>query len=104
MKSNNYGGHFDCNQKERTIQELEHQISAPDFWNQDRKETDSVITKLSTLKEELKPLKELKEAVDTNLELIQLLEIETDEATEQVLEEEYTTLSKQLKQRVFICY
>ncbi len=72
-------------------------MSAPDFWGQNRDETNSIIEKLSSMKEELKGIKELKEKVASNLEMISLLEIERDHDIATSLEKEYPTLKETLE-------
>ena len=97
-KFKHFGGRFDCDLKEEQRQKLEKEISDSFFWNQDRSETDKVIENLSQLKNELTPLKEMKEKAKSNLELIELLELEMDDSTLNSLEDDYVSLSKQFEQ------
>lgn len=73
-----YGGHFDCDQKQTEIELLEIQTNKNDFWN-NREEAEEIIGKINDLKKVIEPLINLKESIQSNLEIIELLELENDE-------------------------
>lgn len=73
----NYGGHFDCEQKLSEIEELSDEMNQSDFWN-DKEHADDVIKSMNELKKVTEPLQEIKESVESDLELIELLEQEED--------------------------
>lgn len=92
-----YGGHFDGDSKENTIKQLEKQINMPDFWKQDRSQTDQIVEKLSQLKKELSLLEELKQKTMVNIDFLKLLEQDRDPSILESLSDEYSILKKQLE-------
>ena len=78
MKSKIYGGHFDCEEKQKELKSLEKTIGEPNFW-QDKEKSDETISLANSLKKIVNPLKDLKDEIQTNLELLELLELELDQ-------------------------
>ena len=74
----NYGGYFDISNKEKRIKELEDITNTPNFWN-DQKNVDKIMNELNNLKEIVHNNKELKSEVESDLETIDILELEMDE-------------------------
>jgi len=78
-----YGGHFDFDQKESEIKDLEEELHNPTIWDNPSKATE-LTKKLSDKKKEVDRLKNLLKTVETNAEL---LEIADDEMMEQLTNE-----------------
>ncbi len=91
----NYGGLFDPEKKEKQIQELEECISSPSFWT--REDTNEIIAKCNSLKEEYEGVKKLKEEITSHLELAQYLKEEPDVEMSRSLEEELSTVEKEVE-------
>lgn len=94
-KSNLYGGHFDSNNKQKRIQELEKKMNESDFWN-NQKNSSKIISECNTLKNILKEFNDLKNKIDGNIEMLQLLKENNDIELQQLLEEETKTIEKEL--------
>ena len=59
----NYGGHFDPENKQKHIKELEEEITTPNFWN-DKKHSEQIINEFNSLKNLLETAKELQEEIE----------------------------------------
>lgn len=75
------GGVFDLPRKATEIEKLEAIAAEPDFWN-DPSEAQKLYRKLSVLKSSIGPVQELAKNLSDILEYYQLLELESDPATE----------------------
>lgn len=91
-----YGGHFDCDQKQTEIESLEIQTNKNDFWN-NREEAEEIIGKINDLKKVIEPLINLKESIQSNLEIIELLELENDEEMLSNIFKDTITLENELE-------
>ena len=72
-----YGGCFDIDNKINKIVELENITRNSNFWN-DQKNVDKVMSELNNLKEIVNNNKELVNTINSNLELLEILELESD--------------------------
>ena len=72
------GGHFDIASKKKKIEELEKQINDINFWN-DRDCAEKVLKDINELKDTVSKVEYLKNEINTNLEILDLLELEDDE-------------------------
>ena len=75
----NYGGYFDISSKEKRIKELEQIVNEPDFWN-NQKYVDQIMDELNNLKDIVHNNKELKKEIESDLETVDILELEMDES------------------------
>ena len=73
-----YGGHFDIPQVKSHVKELEKETEKPDFWN-DRSKAEDLLKEINESKELIRQIEELKTELESNLEMITLLETEEDE-------------------------
>jgi len=73
-----FGGYFDVDNKLLRIEELEKITSDVNFWN-NQKYVDQIMNELNNLKEIVHNNKELKNIVDSDLEMLEILELEFDE-------------------------
>ena len=74
----NCGGYFDIDTKILRISELESITQDSNFWN-NQKYVDEVMSELNNLKEIVHNNKELKSIVDSDIELLEILEVEMDD-------------------------
>lgn len=88
----NYGGHFDIASREQEIKELEVKIEDPNFWN-DRSKAETIIKELNDKKNTVNKISDLKSQIADNLALIDLLELELDEALVTQLEKDCEKLA-----------
>jgi peptide chain release factor 2 len=88
-----YGGYFDIEGKTKRISELEVLMSQNDFWNDQEKST-SVVNEINNLKDIVKDIKDIKTSLD---DLNVILNDQVDIDTQQLLEEEYLSISDKLK-------
>ena len=68
-----FGGYFDAPIKEKRIEDLTKLTEQPDFWS-DRDESEKVVKELNSLKATLNKVKQLKEEIDNNLEMIDIID------------------------------
>ena len=80
----NYGGYFDIENKIKRIDELEKITQKPDFW-QDSKEVSKIMDELNNLKEIVHNNKELKQKIESDIETLEILEIEMDSKVKEEL-------------------
>ena len=73
-----YGGHFDIPQVKNHIKELEKETEKPDFWN-DRAKAEELLKEVNESKDLVNKIEQLKADLESNLEIITLLETEEDE-------------------------
>ena len=76
-------------------------MNTPNFWN-NQQEAEKVLKEVGTLKQIVEPLEQLKKDLTNNLELLELLESESDEALEYEIEENLTRLQKKYKDLSFL--
>lgn len=91
----NYGGYFDISSKEERIKELENITNEPNFWN-DQKHVDEVMNELNNLKEIVHNNKELKKEIESDLETIDILELEMDIEIKNDLEKKLNILNQKI--------
>ena len=72
-----YGGDFDIPKKKEEIEKLQKETEDNSFWN-DREKAESTLKELNSLKELVKSVEELKLEIESNIEVLKLLEIEID--------------------------
>lgn len=94
----NYGGYFEPSKKENRIKELESITNEPNFWL-DKRKSEEIISELNNLKKELEEMKNLKEKIENNIELIDLLKVENDDEIKKLLEEDIKLLEKELTEK-----
>ncbi|SDI44748.1 bacterial peptide chain release factor 2 (bRF-2) [Natribacillus halophilus] len=91
------GGLFDLETKENRIRELEEQMTAPGFWD-DQEASKKVIDETNTLKETVHTFRDLEENLDNLNVSWELLQEETDEDLRTDLENGIRDLSEQINQ------
>ena len=92
-----YGGHFDVPAKETKIKSLEEKTKEDNFWN-DRKQAEETIKELNDEKNTVDSIKNLMTKVKDNLELIDLLEVESDDITKQELENDSNKIKEEAEE------
>jgi len=92
-----YGGHFDIPKIKQEILELSQKTEDPSFWN-DRQTAESIIKQLNEKKELVNSIESKQEEISSSLELLDLLEIETDPEMEVQLEDSVTKLNGEIEQ------
>ncbi len=88
-----YGGYFDIEGKTKRISELETEMAQNDFWN-DQEKSSSVVNEINNLKDIVKDIKDIKTSLD---DLNVILNDQVDLDTQQLLEEEYLSISDKLQ-------
>ena len=91
----NCGGLFDPTSKEQKIKEIEEEIASPNFWN--RENASDIVSECNQLKEKYLGIKNLKEKITSNLDILVLLKEESDKDLENSLKEELTDISRELE-------
>lgn len=92
-----YGGHFDIPKQQQEVQDLTRKTEEPNFWN-DRQTAEKLLKEINEKKNLISTLETLKNEISSNLELLELLEIEPDQDMENQLEESTTRLSTEVEQ------
>ena len=90
----NYGGHFDPDNKKQRIIELEEIVNSPNFWNSDN--SNEVLSELSNLKSKLKDIEEIKNNIDSNLELANIIKDNYDDEVSELITGEIEILNEKL--------
>jgi len=67
-----YGGHFDLDNKKSDIEKLEQETMRVDFWN-DQQEAQRIINELNNLKNVYNSVYSVKDKIETDLELLELM-------------------------------
>ena len=92
-----YGGHFDCCEKIKQIKQLEEKTMEDGFWN-NKDASSEIIDEINKLKQIVEPLEELKSKINSNLELLELLEIEEDNEVLSAIEKEIPLIEKKISE------
>lgn len=93
----NYGGLFDPDQKKERIAILEEKMQHPNFWD-NKKESETVINELNTLKSQIAQVEELKTKITNNVEILSTLKLEEDGEMLLLIEEESNEIKEVLEQ------
>ena len=93
----NYGGLFDPDQKKERIAILEEKMQHPNFWD-NKKESETVISELNTLKSQIAQVEELKTKITNNIEILSTLKLEEDGEMLLLIEEESNEIKEVLEQ------
>ena len=91
-----YGGHFDIEQKLKELETCEKKMQDVNFWNEKEK-ADTIIKKMSELKNVTAGIKERKDKNQQEAELLELLILEEDTNLEHELEQEVKEEAKELE-------
>ncbi len=92
----NYGGYFDISKKEGRIEELEEITKDPNFWL-DKNKVQETMDELNNLKDIVHNNKEIKEQLENDLELLEILELENDSKIQEEIEKDVIVLTNKLK-------
>jgi peptide chain release factor 2 len=93
-----YGGVFDLAEKQDEVTHLEQQATDPDLWN-DQRRAQSVLQRMTRLKEELQQWTELEDRITSATELLELVVAEEDESLAGEIGTELDTIRHDLDQR-----
>lgn len=91
-----YGGHFDIPAKKIKISNLQTKTEEPTFWD-DRINAEKILKQINEEKELVSSLETLKEKIQDNIELLDLLELEQDENIAKQIEEAALTIKKEVE-------
>ncbi len=99
----NYGGHFEPEKKIKRIEELKEIMSAIDFWN-DKRNSEKVISELNRLQKSLDEIKNLRDKINNNIEMLEALKEENDEDIKNLVYADVNQISEQIKEQKVIIY
>jgi len=92
----NYGGLFDQDSKQQRIDELTGLMSEDGFWN--REDSSDIISEINSLKEDINKIKNLKEEIENNLEIANMLKDEPDSELQTMLESNVDVLKEKIEE------
>ena len=90
-----YGGYFDWPKRNEKVNELENKTKEDGFWD-NRRESAKVIAELNENKNIIKEAENLKQRIESNLEILNEIKITNDEETKALLEEEIESINKEV--------
>ena len=88
--------HFDVENKEKELKELESKTTENDFWN-DTDNSSKVLKKINSLKSKVEGFKKLNNELNNLLEMSELLQVEEDEELAKELLKSTYTLEKDIE-------
>ena len=88
--------HFDVENKEKELKELESKTTENDFWN-DTDNSSKVLKQINSLKSKVEGFKKLNNELNNLLEMSELLQVEEDEELAKVLLKSTYTLEKDIE-------
>ena len=88
--------HFDVENKEKELKELESKTTENDFWN-DTDNSSKVLKQINSLKSKVKGFKKLNNELNNLLEMSELLQVEEDEELAKELLKSTYTLEKDIE-------
>jgi len=89
-----YGGHFDTDNKNKKIKELESITNDINFWN--RMDANKIYKELNSLKNTLKEIETLKNNINSSIDTLNLLKTENDDEIKELLENDIINIEEQL--------
>lgn len=92
-----YGGHFDIDTLKQELETLQKKTEEPNFWD-DRVSAEQVIKDITDKKSTVSQIDGLKTEIKDNLDILELIEIEPDNALQVQLEDFSSTLDEKLDQ------
>ena len=90
-----YGGYFEPDVKLKRKAELESLMNSPGFWD-DKKSSESVISELNNIKSVLDNCSALKNKIDSDIELVNMLEDSYDEEIMTMINDDITQIDSSL--------
>jgi len=98
-----YGGHFEPEKKIKRIEELNKIMNAPDFWN-DKRNSEKVIDELNRIQKSLDEIKNLRDKINNNIEMLDALKEENDEDIKNLVYADVNQISEKIKEQKVIIY
>ena len=93
----NYGGHFDINLKKEKIVKLQSETEKTDFWN-NRESAEEILKELNELKDLVDGIEKLKNEIESTIDLLTLLEYESDEELLEEVNQTIRNISKETEE------
>ena len=90
----NFGGHFDFDTKNTHLNDLNKIINEADFWSRDDK--DSILKEYNGLKSILDSITKLKNKVESNIELINMLKTDNDDDLKNIIINDIDIIKSQI--------
>ena len=90
-----YGGHFDIPSKKEQVKQKEKETEKPDFWN-NRQEAEELIRQINDEKSIIDQVESVKNDLESNLDILDLLELEEDEGLLEEVNQNIDTLTKRV--------
>lgn len=90
-----YGGFFEVDYKIKRLEELSKIISSEDFWS-DNDSKDDILKEEKLLKNIVEPIKNLKNQISSNLEIIELIQNEFDEELKTMVESDIDYIKEKI--------
>ena len=97
MKLKTTGGYFDIVQKKKELLALQKETESPDFWT-DKERKDTVLSEISTKKETIDNVEQIKTKITDSLELLELLELEYDAEISEQIEKTLVELPQKMEE------
>ncbi len=91
----NYGGHFDPEEKQKRIKELEKEVNNINFWN-DKKHSEEVLNELNLLKSKIVKVENLKKNIEENIDIINLIKENSDLEMQELIENDINKIKQEL--------
>ena len=86
---------FEPDKKKERIKALEEEMAKPDFWS-DKKNSETIIEEVNYLKNTLNKTKELKDKIETSMDMLEELKTTRDNDIELLLKEEVDELKEEI--------
>ena len=86
---------FEPDKKKERIKALEEEMAKPDFWS-DKKNSETIIEEVNYLKNTLNKIKELKDKIETSMDMLEELKTTRDNDIELLLKEEVDELKEEI--------
>ena len=90
-----YGGLFDPDIKKNRIKKLDSEMHQPNFWD-DKEKSEEVLNELNLLKSKLNNIEKLKDTIESNLEIINMLKLENDIEMQSMIENSIDSIKQEL--------
>ena len=91
-----YGGLFDPEEKKVRLNKLETEMNSSNFWD-DKKHSEEVLNELNFLKSKLSKVEELKNKIESNLELVEMLKENQDKELFDLISNDVNIINEQLE-------
>jgi peptide chain release factor 2 len=91
----NYGGFFDVNNKQKRIEQLDQEMSQPQFWD-NKEAAEKTIEESNNIKKSIEEIVEIKRKIEDNREMLEIIVDYPDDGIKDLIEKEIPLIDQKI--------